>query len=183
MPAEIEALVLATLRKRVNEREKLVKALIGQRYPDGHRESFRTPDGSKLGMVLRTDPEPEWVITDRDALVEHLSSFPGAMVTEVRIAPEDMPEALAVLAEHAPNLVTETSRLDPAVVDAALAQSRATGQAAAPGIARIKPAGVLTVRPDKVAGEAVERMVAAGQITWDGRPVLETPDTERREAS
>lgn len=176
LPSEIEALVLATLRKRVIEREKFVKALIGQRYPDGHRESFRAPDGSKLGMVLRTDPEPEWTVTDRAALVEHLMSFEGAMVTEVGIAPEDMPEALAVLAEHAPGLITETARLDPDAIDAALAQCRATGQAAAPGIERVKPAGVLTVRPDKGAGEVIERMVERGEITWDGRPVL--PSTE-----
>lgn len=65
---------------------------------------------------------------------------------------------------------------------AALAESKATGVAAAPGISRVRPGGALRVVPDKNAGEAVERLVRAGVITWDGRPVLEQ-GAEREKAS
>lgn len=177
--AEIEALVLAELGKRVKSRTDLVKATVGQRYPDGHKETFRSPlDQSKLGMVYRTDPDPKWVVADRDALDAHLRGFPGNLTTTITLRPEDEPEAFAVLAEHAPHLLTETTVVQPGIVEAALAQSAATGQPAAPGLELVKPSGTLTVKPDAAAGAAVERMVEAGVITWDGRPVLEAVQQE-----
>ena len=173
LPPELEVLALAAIAKEAEAREKVVKATIGQRYPDGRRETFRSPvTGAKLGMLYRTDPEPKMVITDRAALEEHLRSFPGNLITEIGIAAADMPEALAVLAEHAPGLLTETQRLDPTTVDAALAQSRATGEPAAPGIEKRKPSGSLTVKPDAGAFEQVGHLIRAGVLTWDARPVL-----------
>ena len=171
---EVELLALAAIGKEAEKREAVVKALIGQRYPDGRKETFRSPvTGAKVGTVYRTDPDPKMVIVDRQALEDHLRSFPGNLITDVGVAPADMPEALAVLAEHAPHLITETQRLDPTTVDAALAQSRATGEPAAPGIECRKPAGNLTVKPDPAAFEQVGRLIQAGVLTWDARPVLE----------
>jgi hypothetical protein len=145
LPAEVEALVLATLSKRVAARIDGVKATFSGQYADGQRETFRSPlDDAKLGMILRTDPDPTWKIVDPTALDAELRTY---------------------------------------VVDAALAQSRDTGTPAAAGIARVKPGGVLTVKPDKGAAAAVERMVAAGVITWDGQPVLTTPTTQPGEAA
>jgi hypothetical protein len=173
LPAEIEALVLAELGKRVKARTETTKALFGQRYPDGHRETFRSPlDGSKLGIVYRTDPDPQWKVTDREALHAHLREYRGNVETVYEIA-DDL-AAIDVLREHAPHLLVEITRVIPDVVEAALDQSRATGEPAAPGIELVKPSGSLTVKPDPKAGGAVERLVEAGVITWDGRPVLET---------
>ncbi len=168
---EVEALVLAELGKRVKARTELVKATFSQRYPDGHRESFRAPDGSKLGQVWRSDPDPRWVVADEQALHAELREFPGNVETVVDIVDHDA--AVQVLREHAPHLLAEVTRVRPEVVAAALAQSAATGRPAAAGIEQVKPSGVLTVKPDPKAGAVVERMVAAGVITWDGRPVLE----------
>lgn len=174
LPAEVELLALKAIENEVVARQKMLKALIGQGYADGDRHNVRSPvDETKLGAVWKTDPEPRWEITDRAALVEHLMSSPGNVDVQVGIAPEDMPEVLAVLAEHAPGLITETAVLDPEAIPAALAQSKATGQPAAPGIARVKPSGVLTVKPAADAIEVVGRLVCAGVLTWDGRPVLE----------
>lgn len=176
MAPEIEALVLAELGKRVKKRTDLVKAVVGQRYPDGHKETFRSPlDGAKLGIVYRTDPDPEWKVVDAEALDTELRSYPGNVETFVEIA-GDRAEVLAVLAEHAPHLLADSVQVRPDVVQAALAQSAATGAPAAAGIAMVKPGGSLTVKPDPKAGEAVERMVAAGVITWDGQPVLESAE-------
>ncbi len=174
--AEMEALILAELGKRVKARVDSVKALFGQTYPEGRKETFRSPlDQAKLGIVYRSDPDPQWRVTDPDALDAELRAFPGNLVTDVTIAPDDMPEALAVLADHAPHLLTETVRVADGVVEAALAQSAATGTAAAAGIELRKPGGTLTVKPDPNAGTAVERLVSAGLIEWDGRPVLAPP--------
>jgi hypothetical protein len=173
---EVEVLALAELAKRVAERYKLAKALVGQSYPDGRRETFRSPlDGTRLGMVYRTDPDPHWVVTDAEALDAELRTYPGNLVTFYEIADEQT--AIDVLHSVAPHLLVEATRVRPDAVAAALAQSEATGVAAASGIEQVKPSGVLTPKPDaKTAGPAIERMVAAGLLTWDMRPVLPAVD-------
>ena len=169
LPPEVEALVLAELGKRVKARTETTKALFGQRYPDGHRETFRSPlDGSKLGIIYRTDPDPQWKVTNPEALHAHLREYPGNVETVYEIADESA--AIEVLREHAPHLLVEVTRVIPDVVAAALQQSRDTGEPAAPGIELVKPAGSLTVKPDPKAGAVVERMVTAGLISWDGSP-------------
>lgn len=183
LPAEIESLVLAETVKRVTARDKLNRAVFGQNYADGEKQTFRSPvDGSRIGSVWRTDPDFKWVVTDRAAFEAEMRSFPGNLVTDVGIAPEDMPEALAVLAEHAPSLITETHCLADGVEAAALAQSKATGAAAAAGIECVKPAGTLTVKVDPKSGSgAIERLVSNGLIGWDGRPAL--PAADEREGA
>jgi hypothetical protein len=178
LPAEIESLVLAETVKRVTARDKLNRAVFGQHYQDGQKETFRSPiDGARIGSVWRTDPDFKWVVTDRAAFEAEMRTFPGNLVTDVGIAPEDMPEALAVLAEHAPHLITETSRLADGVEAAALAQAKDTGTAVAAGIECVKPAGTLTVKVDpKTGAAAIERLVSAGRIGWDGRPALPAAD-------
>ncbi len=184
LPDEIESLVLAEATKRIAAREKLVRAVFGQRYSDGQKETFRSPlDGARVGSVWRTDPDAQWRVTDRAAFEADMLTYPGNLDVHVGIAAEDMPEALAVLAEHAPALITETSRLAEGVEAAALAQSRATGIAAAAGIELVKPAGTLTVKVDPKAGAAaIERMVHAGLISWDGTRALPAAD-ERGEVA
>jgi hypothetical protein len=167
---EVEALVLAELGKRVKSRTELAKATFSQRYPDGHRETFRAPDGSKLGQVYRTDPDPRWVVADEQALHAELRESPYNVEMVVDIV--DHNAAVEVLREHAPHLLAEVARVRSDAVSAALAQSESSGKPAAAGIELVKPSGVLTVKPDPKAGAAVERMVAAGVITWDGRPAL-----------
>lgn len=179
LPPEVEILALAAIEAEVKKRKEMAKALIGQRYPDGHRESFRSPvTAAKLGMVYRSDPEPTWVVSDRDALRAHLREFPGNLTVTVTILPEDMPEALAVIAEHAPGLLTDLAELDPDAVKAALDQSEATGEPAAPGISRVKPSGVLTAKPAADAMAEVGRLIVAGVLTWDARPVLEQAERQ-----
>lgn len=184
LPDEIESLVLAEAVKRIAARDKVVRAVFGQHYPDGRKETFRSPlDGSRIGSIWRTDPDFQWKVTDRAAFEADMLTYPGNVDVQVGIAPEDMPEALAVLAEWAPHLITETSRLAAGVEAAALAQSAATGEPAAPGIELIKPGGTLTVKVDpKAGGGAIERMVAAGLISWDGSRALPAAD-ERGEVA
>lgn len=170
LPAEIQALVLAELAKRVKTSQAATKAIVGNRYAPGDKQTFRSPvDDAKLGTVYRSDPDPEWQITDREALHRHLRENPANVVSHFEIADEQ--SAIDVLHNEAPHLLVEIERVSPDAVDAALARAR-QGEPV-PGVERVKPEGVLSVRPDKNAGDAIERMVAAGVISWDGTPALE----------
>lgn len=177
--AEMEALALAELGKRVKANETLTRAEFSQAYPDGRRETFRSPvDGSMLGMVYRTDPNPAPIVVDKDALVRHLATVPGCTetVTEIMGTEEQI---LAVLAEHAPELLCEVTRVPDYVVSNVLAGCKAKGNTKGPdgkelaGVKMDKAGGVLTVKADpKTAGRAIEGMVAAGLLTWEGRRAL-----------
>lgn len=191
IPPEVEALALATLAKRVKERDQVVRALFSQHYPRGRRETFRSPlDGARLGAVQVTDPDPDWRIVDQAALEEHLAAeFPGTVETVYDLAVPGvgmvslsaLDELAQVLLAHAPHMLAESRRVSPDAVAAALDQSRATGVAAGPGITLVRPGGQLRVVPDKDAAVAIERMVAAGLLTWDGRPSLPTPASDASE--
>lgn len=170
---EIEALILAELAKRVRSRQNITKALIGIGYGDGDKQTFRSPvDGQRLGVVYRSDPDLEWRVTDEAALDVWLAGHDEYLETTVEIRGGSEAEALAVIQQHAPHLLVDVCRPRRDAVSELLEESTRRGEAIAPGIERVKPAGVLTVRPDKAAGEAIEAMVKAGVITWDGRPAL-----------
>ena len=49
LPPEFELLALAAIAKEAEKREAIVKALIGQRYADGSRETFRSPVRGRPG--------------------------------------------------------------------------------------------------------------------------------------
>lgn len=189
---EVRALVLAVLAARVKGEQEPIKAEFSPRYEPGTTIKWESPlDGALLGYVQRTRPEPRWEITDETALREHLAAeFKGVVETVTYLAVpgvglvemDPIDELAQVVAAHAPHLLSTEDRVSQEAVDAALAESKANGVAAAPGITRVRPGGALRVVPDKGAGEAVERLVRAGIVTWDGRPVLEQ-GAEREAAS
>jgi hypothetical protein len=168
---EVVALMLRAVASQAMKNLDLVKAELGS-YEDGQRSTFRSPlDGAKLGQVWRTDPDPEWVIVDRPALLQHLSGYPGNFETVLKIVGDEA-EVLAVLQEHAPHLIEEDSFIPEWVFQAALEASKEANEAVAPGIKKIKPGGVLTVAPDKKAGEAFSALVKAGLLSWDGKRAI-----------
>lgn len=185
LPAEYEALILAALSKRVTERAGLAKAMFSMSYREGDKRTFRWPprDGAKLGTVYREDSDPHWVVADPDLLSEHLATpdsdawepvvellLPSGDVA--RMHPDD--ELYRVVRDGAPHLTRDAGRrLRDGIVADLLAESSRTGEAVAPGIARVKPAGRLVVRSSSNAAAVVEAMQQAGVIAWDGRPVLQ----------
>ncbi|MGL5908867.1 MAG: hypothetical protein ACRCZP_02625, partial [Phycicoccus sp.] len=79
-PAELEPIVLAVLEKRVKEAKAAARVPVEPLYAEGDKRTIRSPlDDRKLGIVLRTDPDPEWRVTDRAALTEHLMEDPAAV--------------------------------------------------------------------------------------------------------
>lgn len=173
---EVRALALAAMRQRIEAEEKLVRAEFSAALMAGTTLRFRSPlDDTPLGSVLRTDPKTEWRITDRGALLEHLAEFDGCvevvsylMLPDGReVAMDPMDELAMVVREHCGHLLDERPDVTQEAVDAAVAQSKATGEAAAPGISKVRPGGSIQVRPSSEAGEAVRRLFEAGVLSWD----------------
>ena len=171
---EVRALLLATLAKRIGKEEALAKAECSPRYELGTTYRFDTPLDEPLGLVQRTKPKTEWRVTDPAALEEHLAQFPGVVDTVYDVhtpvgsleglTGED--ELVLVLREHAAHLLVERTQVNPAAVKDALEQSKATGEAAAPGIGKVRPGGQLRVVPDRQAEQAVQRWIASGRLDW-----------------
>ncbi len=83
---EFEALAYRALASRAEAALKMTKATLSG-YDEGDKRTFRSPvDGRMVGQVYRTDPDPAWVITDKDALTAELSQYPGCMETVKEIA-------------------------------------------------------------------------------------------------
>lgn len=176
---EVEALAYAAIEAEAGKRKTGLRAQLNQRLVEGDTRRVRSPLGDKLGSISKTDPAPKWQVTDPDALDEHLRGFPGN-VQQVEII-ADEPAAIEVLRVHAPELLRTVEVLAAGVVEAALAQSAATGEPAAPGISLVKPSGTVTVRPEKNALDAVALLVRAGQLDFLPPPALPAP--EARSAS
>ena len=172
LPAEIQALVLAELAKRLKTSQAATKAIVGNRYGPGDKQTFRSPvDDAKLGTVFRSDPDPEWRVVAAAELDAFLADEDQGNTEATFEIVADASELIPLLLEHAPHLVRQVQRVTAAA--RTWAMDVAKSGVTVPGIAKVKPEGVLSVRPDKNAGTAIERMVEAGVITWDGRPVLE----------
>lgn len=172
--AEMRALILAELAKRVAAEDTMVRALIGVAFDDGARHTYRSPlDGQKLGMIWRTDPEPKWKVTDPRALKEWLADPANGYVVDIVDLADGVAfeQVLAVVQDHAPELLTVRSVVRDGAVDDVLAAAAEQGETDAPGVERIKPPGVLHVKADKAAGQAIEALVKAGMITWDGKAI------------
>jgi hypothetical protein len=170
LPPELEPIVLAVLEARVKEAKAASRVPLEPLYAEGTRNTIRSPlDDTKLGVVYRTDPDPKWTVTDRAALCKALEDDPANVeyVDEIDGTNEQVVE---VLAEHAPWLLARVERVRAEAINAAVAAA-ARGEQPMPGIERVKPRGALVVRPDKNARSAVERLVQAEVITWDGRPL------------
>lgn len=170
---EVVALMLRAVATEALKNLDVVKAELPE-YKDGQRLTFRSPlDDRKLGLIYRTDPDPEWRVSDREALLDHLGEFSGNWEKTLEIVGDEA-EVLGVLEEHAPHLIKETRFIPEWVVEAALEASKEANEAVAPGIKKVKPGGILTVTPDKKeAGPAFAALVRAGWLTWDGQRAIE----------
>lgn len=183
LPPEIQSLALAAIAKQIKAVDPAVRAAFADDYEPGETRTFRSPlDGKRLGKIRRNDPDPSWQIVNRRALREWLREQ-GREVTSVSVAEADWAEALAVLEQHAPHLITETTDVPDAELDGALADSAEQGEAIGPGIEYVHPVGSLVVTVDPDTGAAAAAALArSGQLDWSRRPEI-APNTRRRTAS
>lgn len=183
---ELEALAWGALERKAAEEKKVRSAALNQRYRQGHTEHIRTPLGDRLGAVNKSDPQPEWRVSNAGLVEDHIrENFPGSVRTVfVLVTPygtwtlQSEDELCRVLREHAPHMLVETDEVDPAAVEALVEESKATNKAAAPGISFWGNAGVVSVRPSKDAFDAVMRMTRAGLLDLSSMTLAAVPPAE-----
>ncbi|MEV1294489.1 hypothetical protein [Pseudonocardia sp. NPDC049635] len=171
---EVQALAIAALAKQIKAVDPVIRAMFAQDYSNGESKTFRAPDGRKLGQVRRNDPDPVWKITDRQTLDEWLRARGHVQTVRELAVPENHPELLAVLAEHAPHLLAERECVPEQAVAAALSESERTGEPVAPGIELVQQEGSLVVTVDRTTGiQAAADMARQGLVDWSKRPELQ----------
>lgn len=170
--AALKAISDYTAARYKDARDELAKTM-GR----GDRKIARSPldDTSKLGAVYVTDPKPQALITDQQALTDWMvEHYPDATETGYEIAGSDA-EVIAVLFEHAPELLRRVRRVNADHMRElrAGAVSLGTpigpgGEVDIPGIEVHRPDGVVTCRPDDEAMHAVVALFKAGRLQLDG---------------
>lgn len=208
---EHRALILQTVIGELQaELDAIKKHHLATLYPNPTTAQFESPlDQARLGRVSRARVTPEWKVTAAAQLGEHLrEAFPNLLETVYLLDVPGVADPVALPELHpltqaligaAPDLLTPQQRIPPEVTEAALQESRDTGQPAAPGIQLVRARqAALSVVPDKhEAVPAIGRLMAAGRLRWadlipssrlaagfgDGRPALPGGDDQHREAS
>ncbi|NUR80746.1 MAG: hypothetical protein HOQ21_09920 [Dermatophilaceae bacterium] len=163
---------LAKLVKAAGDRARLDAARILEK---GSSVTLYSPLGMKIGKALRTDPEPVAEVTDPAALDAWLREKYPDQVVPVETISDDLDAVIAFLKEHAPHLVRTVEVVAERMVPDVLAASEIAGQPMGPdgeldvpGVVVRKPDGVLQIRLDKSAREAIGEMWTAGLINIDG---------------
>lgn len=181
---------LAKVVKKANDTARASCNLLD----DGEGVPLRSPSGLKVGQAKRTDPERKAIVTGPAALDVWLRKTYPDQVEETEEVSPDTEAVLAVLREHAPELVVRTSRVAARMVPDVLAASEAAGapmgpdgELDVPGVQVEKPRGVLTITFDrKTSAAAIAEMWRAGLIQLDGNGVrlaLPATPTEQPEES
>ena len=175
-PELVEDAIAAQLVKMVCAvRDDTRKAAEGK-LDDGASVTLYTPLGGKLGKATCSDPAKKVAITSRadfDAAIR--AKHPEKVLALDEVSP-DRSAVLAVLREHAPELVVTTSVVDPLFMQDVLNASLDAGEPMwpdgeldVPGLEVVKPTGVQSIRLDpKTAPQAVADMWQRGLLNPDG---------------
>lgn len=177
-----ESALNATIAARIIERASEVKAA-GRRNLEDHLRSgdrmtvVSSLDAIELGMVYRTKPKASAVVSDMPTLVAwHAQHYPERLTTRNEIRDGAHDEAMAVLTEHAPHLLTSRMVLPDwalgEVRHATVAAKQACGPGGEldmPGVVFEPPGdGSVVVKPGPDADEAIAALWRAGRIGEDG---------------
>ena len=108
--------VLTALQKAVKERLTEVRAAADGRMLEAYREEGVTRKalllgGTKVGDYIVLFSGEDWEIVDPDAFIEFALSY-GLATVERQIRPECMARAVSIIADEAPELLCEVTRLD-----------------------------------------------------------------------
>lgn len=193
-PELLNIAVVTFLAKVVKKANDNARVAAGHLLDDGEGVPLRTPSGMKVGQAKRTDPERKATVTGPAALDAWIRKNYPDQVEETEEVSPDTDAVLAVLRQHAPELVVRTSRVAARMVPDVLAASEAAGEPMGPdgeldvpGVQVEKPRGVLTITFDRKTGAAaIGEMWQAGLIQLDGdgvRLALPATPTEQPEES
>lgn len=136
------------------------------RLPNGMKVTARHPEtGESLGTVTMSDPEPEVFVVDETVFEAWVREQNPADLLTVR-GFGDPAQIAAVLAEHAPHLLIETTVVPDDLRERAL---KAAALHTVPGTTRITADAGMTVRPAKAATELVrEALVGSTTLAIEG---------------
>lgn len=139
----------------------------------GDRMTIRDPRTSaKLGTVSITDPQAVADVDDEQALLDYIAhEHPEAIDWEQTIRPETIGVAVAVLAEHAPELLTAPRRVAADWARAEALKLAADSGEPIPGVAIRMKRGHAMIRHEKDATDRYRELVAAGTVD----PLLALP--------
>lgn len=168
--------ILKAISAYTKERYDEARAEAGKVMGEGDRTIARSPlDGSKLGAVYVTDPDPVCRITDQAALTEWMiERYPELTETGYEVCGSER-EVIDVLFEHAPHLLRQIRRIKADDMRELRAGAVALGQpmgpgseADMPGIVVDRPPGVVACKPVDTAWQSVADLHRAGRLQLDG---------------
>jgi hypothetical protein len=172
----------------------IVKKRVTKAYNDAHadntflrrgdRLTITDPfnDDVKIGTVSKTDPDDTAEVTDPAAFRDWMATHYPENVRHQRHITGPMDEVVAVLAEHAPHLLSEEAvEVRPWARDEVLRKSVTAGvpvgpggELDVPGVTVKKGKPTLQVRPNAKAEQVIDGLWASGRLAFDAtfRPQL-----------
>jgi hypothetical protein len=123
-------------------------------------------DGTVLGTITRTSKDPIAVVTDESALMGHIHEHDPDGLEDVDVVAATVEQVVAVLKEHAPNLVESDVRIRPYALNEAL-KSALAGKPV-PGVEVRPQEGTVNTYPAADAGAAIEAVIRSGRVALDG---------------
>lgn len=142
----------SAVMKRLKEIHDADRASMVEDMDRGDKVTARSGDQS-LGTVSYSDPKPKARVTDKAALMGHVA---GEAPEKIGLRVTDMDAALAVLEEHAPDLVE--AALSPQV-EAEYLRAAEKGESV-PGVEVSVGKPVLSIRPAQAGKDAAAELVA-----------------------
>ncbi|BAD56331.1 hypothetical protein [Nocardia farcinica] len=154
--------LLKTLADLVLEEFKQAKAIMGEQIARGDSIAARTLDDRKLGKVTKSDPKPEAVVKDRDALDAWLRvEFPDKIETRVELGRLD--EVLAVLIDAGrQDLIGQVEVVPDHLVG--VAKAAALKGREVPGIEVVPGKPVVSARAELAAHYVVRELLSGAQV-------------------
>ncbi|BCK58332.1 hypothetical protein NWFMUON74_61040 [Nocardia wallacei] len=155
------AVVLHAALAVIEKEKSLAKAGLSGQLPRGSKLTSHHPVTSRaLGTVSMSDPAPAAKVVD-PAAFEAWVRAQYADQLEERLVLGPVEEVAAVLAEHAPHLVSTVTEIPKDVEKRAL---REAAETPVPGTVQYTPGGVVSVRANARAEQVVRELLSAGPI-------------------
>lgn len=131
-------------------------------------------DGTVLGTITKSNPSPTATVDERVFADWMSANYPERVTWQSRITA--MEAAIAVLRVHAPELLESSVVVAPYAVAEVQRLSAAAGRPVGPGgeldvpgiTVGTKP-GVVSVRTEATAADAIAGLITSGRVTLDGR--------------
>jgi hypothetical protein len=143
-------------------RETGVTSLI----PEERVAAISPLDGTVLGHITRTKKDPVAKVVDQSALMAHIHETDPEGLEDVDIVAATSEQVIAVLREHAPQLLESEVRIRPYALNEAL--KVALGGKAVPGVEIDRPLGTVNCYPAAGAGDGIEAVIRSGRVALDG---------------